>query len=759
MEPPDPPPAGDTVDPTKQTIQIPEPLSSEHSNTNTQKQFPAPALSHSRMDWSHSKLISIQGEESSDEEVYDPEGSAPLFDRQESEIPDEYEHVHTADAEEFQLIPHHTDKDKWKIYIPIIFWFPRYKWKKWFLSDFVAAMTAIVMVIPQGMGYALVAGLKPIYGLYSALMGHCLYGPFGTSGQLIVAPVAIVSLMTKESLHVYFKDADHSDPDLPKQMAAYASALAFQVGIISLVAGFCKAGILANMLAEPVIVGFTFAAAILIGVSQLQFVFRFEVEGEELIMKLISFFKHISLAHWPSVLLGICCIVFLLIMRFWQNSEKCPGAKYIKFVPSALILVVICTSISYSLGEKTGWNVVGELPKGLPSFVNFLDYVDADDFWTLWVSSILITVLSFIESIAVATKFADKHDYSIDASQELIALGICNLIGCWFQIYPVSGVLSLATVVEATGATTPLYGIIAGIGLIICCGFFLFLFEWLPKPVLGAIVLVGIMNLIDLHKINKLWKISRKDFMVMCITILVTLFLGIDFGVALGVVASIVLFIQKAAKPHYSVLGRVQMDQLAKTKYKLPTSPIYRNVKHYPSTVKRDDMLMIRWDASIFFGNTSSFKIRIRKQIGRHLEEFNYPKHWCLVLCFSGVNDVDFTGIEMMEQFFVELKEKEHGMTVVLTKLKTPVLNALTRGEIICDEIIPKDHILWELHEAEEWWDHQLELLKNQKLKSHKVALKTNNNNNKRDSTIPLITHINTNNSNSNSNSRSEEHT
>eukprot|EP01084_Bolivina_argentea_P100912 181021_1 len=156
----------------------------------------APEASKSHMD---SRIISTQGEESSDEEVYDPESEGPYFDRQASEfIPEEYEHKHSPDQEEFRLIPHHEDKDKWKIYLPIVYWFPRYKWKEWFGSDLVAAITAIVMVIPQGMGYALVAGLQPIYGLYSALIGHCLYGPFGTSGQLIVAPVAIVSLMTRE---------------------------------------------------------------------------------------------------------------------------------------------------------------------------------------------------------------------------------------------------------------------------------------------------------------------------------------------------------------------------------------------------------------------------------------------------------------------------------------------------------------------------------------------------------------------------------
>eukprot|EP01084_Bolivina_argentea_P296137 509981_1 len=484
-------------------------------------------------------------------------------------------------------------------------------------------------------------------------------------------------------------------------MAAYGSALAFQSGVICILLGLMQAGILANMLAEPVIVGFTFAAAILIGISQLTFVFQVHVHGEQVIEKLITFFEGLPHAHGNSIILAVCCMIFLLLIKQWMNSPKLPGHKYAKFVPSALVLVIVATSISYSCGESTGFDVVGTLPKGLPAPKNFFNDLEDGDFWHLWVPSILITVLSFIESIAVATKFADKHDYSIDASQELLALGICNLVGCWFQIYPVSGVLSLATVVEATGATTPLYGIIAGIGLIICCGFFLFLFEWLPKPVLGAIVLVGIMNLIDLHKINKLWKISRKDFMVMCITILVTLFLGIDFGVALGVVASIVLFIQKSAKPHYSILGRIGFNDEEMNE----KAPVYRNVKCYPSAIKRNDMLMIRWDASIFFANTASFKTRIKKHIGRFLAENNYPNPWCLVLCFSGVNDVDFTGIEMMEQFFVELKEKEHGMTVVLTKLKTPVLNALTRGEIICDEIIPKDHILWELHEAEAWWD------------------------------------------------------
>merc|ERR1712130_371358 len=301
------------------------------------------------------------------------------------------------------------------------------------------------------------------------------------------------------------------------------------------------------------------------------------VHGESVIEKLVVFFSEVGHSHGLSIVLAVVCIFFLLFHKYYSKSS-CPGAQYGKFVPMALLLVVVATSISASQGASTGWDVVGKLPPGLPAPVNFFQYLEPGDFWHLWVPSILITILSFIESIAVAQKFADKHDYSIDASQELLALGICNLIGSWFQIYPVSGVLSLATVVEAAGATTPLYGIMAGTGLIICCASVLFLFEWLPKPVLGAIVCVGIMGLMDPDKIKKIYGLNKRDF--------------------------IILIIQRAAKPHYSILGRVVGDHSIADS----TAPIYRNVKMYPSnTQKRGDMLMIRWDAPIFFANTASF--------------------------------------------------------------------------------------------------------------------------------------------------------
>jgi len=612
-------------------------------------------------------------------------------------IPERFEHCHNEEQDEFQLIPHRGDDDYVLKYVPISFWFPRYKWKEWLLYDSLASITSTVMVIPLGMGYSMIAGLEPAHGLYTALLGHMLYPCFGTSGQMVFGPVAIVSLMTKEILHHYFPEDEHHDP---QKYTAYASCLAFQVGIISLSMGLANAGSLANMLAEPVIVGFTTAAVILIGLAQMQFVFQITVVGEKVTMQLASIAKNIGGVHWYSVLLCVCCMAVLLAIKSYRDRESWPLSKYAKFVPSALIVVIAATLLSASIGTSAGFDIVGSLPNGLPGFVNFLGLVKSDDFWEMWTSSLLVTVLSFMETIVVATKFADKHDYSIDPSQELIALGMCNIIGCWFQIYPISGILSVAAVVEAAGAVTPLYSLMSGVQLLLAISFFLSAFKWLPKPVLGAIVLVGISNLMELHKIKDIFTSGlRRDFAVFFVTVNSTLVLGIEYGIMMGVGASVMMFVRQEAKPHYAILGKIETEDV--------TVNIYRNIKHHPGAQVRSDMLIIRWDASIFFANIESFKKRIRKHIGRFLFKQSFPEHYCLVLCFSGVNDIDYSGIEKLKEFFIELKLKEKGLTLLIVKLKEHLKKILKKSGIL--EIIGEDHILYELHEAEDWWNRRTE--------------------------------------------------
>ena len=441
-------------------------------------------------------------------------------------------------------------------------------------------------------------------------------------------------------------------------------------------------------------VGFTTAAVVLIGLSQMRFVFKVEVHGEKMPLQLSSLFGDIHHAHGWSVLLCAGCMALLLLMTAYRNSKSLPFAKYAKFVPSALIVVIIGTSVSKGAGRSANFDIVDDLKQGVPEFVNFFKLVEVNDFWDMWLSSLLITVLSFMETIVITTKFADKHDYSIDTSQELIALGVCNLVGCWFQIYPISCIMAVAPVVESAGATTPLFSLMSGLLLTLAIQFFLSAFTWTPKPVLGAIVLVGIFNLLDIRKMKEIWTVNRRDCAVMSVTILCTLLLGIEYGVITGVLCSVMMFVHKQSKPHYAILGKIDNTD--------PNVNIYRNVKHHRAAVMRDDMLIIRWDSSIFFANAESFKKRIRKHIGRFLAKNKYPSKWCLVLCFSGVNDIDYSGIDAVRAFFIELKEKERGMTLLICKMKDHLRELLKLSGIL--EIVGEDHILYELHKAEEWW-------------------------------------------------------
>ena len=557
--------------------------------------------------------------------------------------------------DEFQLIPYFPYKNKYEKYVqshlPFLYWLPRYQWKSYFIYDLIAALTAIVMVIPQSMGYALIAGLPPIHGLYSAMFGHSLYSLFGTSGQLIIAPVAIVSLMTEETLTRLPGLEDNINDEL---YVAYASTLAFQVGVIALVLGIINAGVFANMLAEPVIVGFTFGAAILIGMSQMKFLFQIDIEGESLINNFASFFVNIKHSHIDSFVLSFACVMFLLIHKFGQNSKK---LKWFKFIPAALIVVIIVTFISSEINNDVGWDVIGDdVYNGLPRFANFFDKIEMETFWGLWVNSALITIIAYIETIAVATKFAEKHDYQINASQELIALGIANLIGCWFGIYPIAGVLSLAAVVESAGALTPLYTAMAGTGIIIITAFFVTLFQFLPKPVLGSIVCVGVLNLMDIAAIKKIWKISKTDFIVLCCTVLMTLIIGIDYGVLVGVIGSLLMFIYQSTQPQYGRLGKRRDNKYEFIKY---MKEYDENESSSNMTKMRDDLLILRWDEVLFFGNSQIFKDKIKRDMMKFIDSSDvYIDEWCMILCFGSINQIDFTAIEALHSLIKEIKHK-----------------------------------------------------------------------------------------------------
>lgn len=599
----------------------------------------------------------------------------------------------------FQLIPYHPYKNNYEKYIyshlPILFWFPRYKWKSYFIYDIMSGATAIVMVIPQSMGFALIAGLPSINGLWAACIGHSVYSLFGTCGQLIMAPAALIALMVVEIL----RDIPGIEDNVELKIA-YSSCLAFQTGIIALVLGILNAGALANIMAQPVVVGFAAGAAILIGFSQFEFLFKIDISDSELFVSFYHFIRDIGDIHAETLLLSLVCVVILLMHKFAVKRKK---FSWLKFVPIAFILVIISTIISGYIGEKkSGWEIIGdEVYNGLPQFSNFFTLIDMDIFWSLWIQSLLITIVGYIETIAVGVQFAEKHGYSINGSQELIALGIVNLFGCWFQIYPITCVLSLAAVIEDVGALTPLYSAIAGVGITLITWWFATLFTYLPVAVLASVVTVGVSNLIDIPEIKKIWKMSRKDFVIFCFTFIMTLILGVDFGVLVGIICSLLMFVYQTIRPEYGRIGKTKDGQYKFIKYNDDENNNNDNAK------TRDDVLILRWDEVLFFANSQLFKDRIKRDITYFLnssdDEYEYGD-WCLILCFDSINHIDYTSMEALNALITEIKHKYEECTLLATyNVHFNIYGSLKKAGII--DLIKKENIFGSIGDAEISWD------------------------------------------------------
>ena len=449
-----------------------------------------------------------------------------------------------------------------------------------------------------------------------------------------------------------------------------------------------------------------------------------------------SLFQNISNTHINSLLLSIGSIAFLLTFRTLKKTfntqkyeSKCKNVLVIliKYFPSELIMVIIGILIVY-FSDNAGFDSIGDIPKGLPPFKNFLKLIPSKLFWNsgMWLTSFLIAILCFIESFVGGQKYADKLEYNIDASQELIALGVSNIVMSWFQCFISGGALSRTVVVGESGALTPLTGLLCGIFMIVAILLLLPVFAFIPKPVLGSIVVVGVLGLFDFGGMKHLWKINRADFMIMFATVIVTLLLGIDIGVGTGVVLSILIFLKHSAKPHYSVLGRITRyneyqnysspdddDNPRTHRQKKDHYYVYKDIKYNKNAKLRRDMLMIRWDAPIFFGNFNSFKSRINKQIYRFLlknKSFlntNINGEFCLCLSFESVTDMDTTGIDLLYNFFVELKKK-YSIFIIISRIKKHIHKIFNKhGDII--DIIGKTNIVYtSLYECEKIWNKHL---------------------------------------------------
>jgi SulP family sulfate permease len=510
-------------------------------------------------------------------------------------------------------------------YFPILEWIKTYN-KSFFKKDFIAGITVGVMLIPQGMAYAMIAGLPPVYGLYAALLPQIIYALMGTSRQLAVGPVAMDSLLVASALNTMaIIDADH--------YISLAIFLALFVGLIQIFLGLLKFGFLVNFLSKPVINGFTSAAAMIIGLSQLNHMLGIELPSSSFLHQIIQSLWEKSQEIDPFTLL-ITLGSILLIFGFKKISSE---------IPAALIVVILATILTASLQwDNSGVKIVGFIPQGLPSIQ--LQSISIREIYQLFPMAITLALIAFLEAISVAKGIEQKENKDrVMPNQELIALGTANLIGSFFQSYPTTGGFSRTAVNHQTGAKTGIASLISALLVGLTLIFFTELFYHLPKAVLGAIILMAVINLIDLKYPLHLWKTHREEFFVLLFTFTITLFLGIKEGILLGAFMSLSLMVYRSTQPHIAVLGRIK------------GTSIFRNVLRFPEQVETfQGIMIIRFDGQLFFANHNYFKKQINDRIEKQKDHIKY-----LVVDAGPINYVDATALGTLHLWIKELKQKD----------------------------------------------------------------------------------------------------
>ncbi|MGB5315484.1 MAG: sulfate permease [Robiginitalea sp.] len=511
-----------------------------------------------------------------------------------------------------------------KRYFPILDWLPRYE-KQWLSGDLSAGITVGIMLIPQGMAYAMIAGLPPVFGLYAALVPQIVYALMGTSRQLAVGPVAMDSLLVASGLGALALSG-------LDEYIAMALFLALFMGGIQLLFGLLKMGFLVNFLSKPVISGFTSAAAIIIGLSQLKHLLGTDIEGSSQIHILLSnAFKTLGDTNLFTLGLGIAAIVVIRILKSF--NRKFPGA---------LVAVVLGVLAVYFLGlSSLGVRIVGEVPDGLP--VLTIPEWDATRISELFPIALTLALIAFMEAISVAKAVEEKRgENHVKANQELVALGASNIIGSLFQSYPTTGGFSRTAVNDQAGANTGLASLISSAVVGLTLLFLTPAFYYLPNAVLAAIIMVAVFGLIDLKYPATLWKNRKDEFVLLVFTFLLTLGLGIKEGILLGVLASLLLLVYRISKPHIAILGRIR------------DTSHFRNLDRFATDAENpEDFLILRFDGQLFFGNKDYFLEQLQKQIAKKGEALQY-----VILNAEAVSYIDSTAVFMLRSLVRDLKKE-----------------------------------------------------------------------------------------------------
>ncbi|MEZ5752482.1 MAG: sulfate permease [Paracoccaceae bacterium] len=545
-------------------------------------------------------------------------------------------------------------------YLPILTWGRTYN-KDALSNDLIAAVIVTIMLIPQSLAYALLAGLPAEAGIYASIVPIILYAIFGTSRALAVGPVAVVSLMTAAAIGQIAETGTMG-------YALAALTLAFLSGALLLTMGIFRLGFLANFLSHPVIAGFITASGILIASSQLKHIFGVRSDGHSLIEVLETLFHNIGDTNFITLAIGVTATAFL----FWVRKGLKPllrkaglGPRMADVLTKAgpVAAVFVTTLLTWGLGlDQMGVAVVGEVPQSLPPLT--MPSFSPELLGQLMLPAILISIIGFVESISVAQTLAAKKRQRINPDQELIGLGAANIGAAFTGGYPVTGGFARSVVNFDAGAETPAAGAFTAVGLAIAAVALTPLVFFLPKATLAATIVVAVLSLVDFSILKKTWAFSRADFFAVAATILLTLGFGVEMGVSAGVILSILLHLYKTSSPHVAEVGLV------------PGTQHFRNVlRHRVET--HDSLLTLRVDESLYFVNARFLEDLVQDRVTAQSPVKN------VVLMFSAVNEVDFSALESLEAINRRLKDMNVGLH--LSEVKGPVMDRLRKSHLLHD--------------------------------------------------------------------------
>jgi sulfate permease, SulP family len=529
--------------------------------------------------------------------------------------------------------------------IPSVGWLKRYSKESW-SGDLSAGLTIGAMLIPQGMAYAMIAGLPPVYGLYASLIPLVVYAFLGTSRQLSVGPVAMDSLFVAATVSVM------AIPGSPHYIEL-AIALAFMIGLAQLLFGLIRLGFLVSFLSKPVIVGFTSAAALIIAFNQFGNLLGIQLtQNNQLHILAIDFIKHADKIHLLTILTAGVGIVFIILLK-----------RLNKKIPAGLILVIAGTIVSWLFQfDAYGIQIVKEVPSGFPEFS--VPVFTWSEFKALIPAALSLGLIAFMEAYTVAKTIDEKKGtQTVHANQELIALGSANLAGSFFSSFPVTGGFSRTAVNNEAGAKTPLAGFISALVIAAALLFMTDLFYYMPKVILAVIILVAVIGLIDLKSPQNWWRTDTLEFIMYAATLSSTLFIGIQQGIFIGVLLSLIVLIYKVSNPHMAVVG------------KIPGTNLYRNVERFSQVELDPEVLIVRFDAGLFYANADFFKEK--------LHEFERQKSGqlkAIIVDASGINSVDSTAIYMIRKLLIHYK-RQH-IRLIFSGLIGPVRDKFNQNRI-----------------------------------------------------------------------------